>query len=341
MIQFSGFWSLTHVFFYTFTPRVQSNHLDPPVRLMSELSDLDKFTPLQWHDCRIFGQLEFFADGEIGLGKKDSTFLLKDKWLSSLSTVLLSNLPYCKACEWKRRSNDIHGMRRCSYIYIIQQKMLIKPSIWGMYPRVQFNFQDVTMIMINNHDDRIYQDSILGWFSSNEDFLLLPIDATKSRISGLTDMFDTPDVGESSSCFLFTICNIYIQYISLATQQFQAWTPNGSNHESRTDLRFRCCLPLGVSSESSKYINFLSDWLTWLNFHEPRSGNDANIRSFWFSNSSLKQISSNSVYIFLRISPHLWERTNDRQWNWWEQYVACVCVLAWQLVHCGSLHSFD
>lgn len=113
-----------------------------------------------------------------------------------------------------------------------------------------------------------------------------------------------------------------LPYVSLATQQFQAWTPNESKHDSRTDLRFRCCLPLGVSSESSKYINFLSDCL---NFHEPRSGDDANIRSFWFSNSSLKQISSNSVYIFLRILPHLWERTNDRQWNWCEQYAACVC----------------
>lgn len=66
-------------------------------------------------------------------------------------------------------------------IYIIQQKMLMKPPILMnvsiMHPRVQLNFQEVTMIMIKNHDDRIYQDSIPGWFSSNEDFLLPPIDA--------------------------------------------------------------------------------------------------------------------------------------------------------------------
>lgn len=69
----------------------------------------------------------------------------------------------------------------CADVAIIQQKMLMKPPILMnvsiMHPRVQLNFQEVTMIMIKNHDDRIYQDSIPGWFSSNEDFLLPPIDA--------------------------------------------------------------------------------------------------------------------------------------------------------------------
>ena len=69
----------------------------------------------------------------------------------------------------------------CADVAIIQQKMLMKPAILRnvsmMYPHVQLSFQEVTMTMIKNHDDRIYQDSILGWFSSNEDFLLPPIDA--------------------------------------------------------------------------------------------------------------------------------------------------------------------
>ena len=40
------------------------------------------------------------------------------------------------------------------------------------------------MIMIKNHNDPIYQNSIPGWFSSNEDFLLLPIDVISYGISG-------------------------------------------------------------------------------------------------------------------------------------------------------------
>lgn len=102
-------------FLKLFTPRVKSHHPDPPVRLMSELSDLDKFTPLQWHDWQDILAAGILFRWRNWTGEKYPTFLLKDKWLSSLSTVLLSNLPYCKACEWKRRSNNVHGMRRCSY----------------------------------------------------------------------------------------------------------------------------------------------------------------------------------------------------------------------------------
>lgn len=182
----------------------------------------------------------------------------------------------------------------CADVAIKETTCWWNHQFWGMYPRV-------------------HQDNILGWFWSNEDFLLPPIDAIIQVFSSYRYVWCT-------WCWLVIVLFfVYHIYIYVATQQFQAWTPNGSNPDSRRDLPsmlFASCL----TSESSKYINFLS---YWLNLHELSSGDDANIRSCWFSNSSLKNISSNSVYIFLRISPHLWKRTDDRQWNWCEQYVVC------------------
>ena len=263
-------------------PRVKSNHPDPPVRLMSELSDLDKFTPLQWHDCRIFlaagnsFQMQMIILGWI----KDSTFLLKDKWLSSLSTVLLSNLPYWKACEWNRRSKNVHGMRRCSY------NSAENADETSNFEECINDVSTCTVKLSRGHHDN---DQESWWSNLSRQHLGL--------VFIQWGFLDTAHRCYNPGFQVLQICLIHLMlvghrpvfclpYIALATQQFQAWTPNGSKHDSRTDLRFPCCLPLGVSSESSKYINFLSDWLNWLNFHEPRSGNDANIRSFPFSNSS-------------------------------------------------------
>lgn len=278
-----------------------------------------------------FGSWNSFQMEKIGLGKKIQRFCWEDKWLSSLSIALLSNLPYCKACEWNRRSNNVHGMRRCSYIYNSAKNADETTN----FDECINNASTCTVKLSRGHHDNDQE----SWWSN--------LSRQHPRLVFIQWGF----LATAHRCYnpgfqVLQICLIHLMlvghrpvfclpYVSLATQQFQAWTPNGSKHDSMTDLRFRCRLPLGVSSGSSKYINFLSDCV---NFHEPRSGNDANIRSFGFSNSSLKQISSNSVYIFLRISPRLWEiiDSGTDESNTWP-----VCVLPWQLVHCGSLHRFD
>lgn len=300
---------------------------------MSELSELDKFTPLQWHDCRIFWQLEFFSDGENWTGEKKYNVSV-EKTNDCQVWVLLYYQTYLTV----RPANETEGaimFMACADVAIYIYNSAKNADETTNFDECINNASTCTVKLSRGHHDNDQE----SWWSN--------LSRQHPRLVFIQWGF----LATAHRCYnpgfqVLQICLIHLMlvghrpvfclpYVSLATQQFQAWTPNGSKHDSMTDLRFRCRLPLGVSSGSSKYINFLSDCV---NFHEPRSGNDANIRSFGFSNSSLKQISSNSVYIFLRISPRLWEiiDSGTDESNTWP-----VCVLPWQLVHCGSLHRFD
>ena len=152
-----------------------------------------------------FGSWNSFQMEKLDWGKNIQRFC----WKTNDCQVWV--LCYYQTYLTVRPANEREGatmFMACADVAIIQQKMLMKPPILMnvsiMHPRVQLNFQEVTMIMIKNHDDRIYQDSIPGWFSSNEDFLLPPIDAIIQDFRSYRYVRYTW-FGYSSSCFLFTI----------------------------------------------------------------------------------------------------------------------------------------